>query len=288
MRTGVVEGAVWVVVTGLLVYDSLHNPVPWELAGGLTAVAVAVVAIRRYPVVALAVAVVSGVAMLFDYGGRVPMWPLVLMAAVVYLTRRQHVRRRAEQDAVQARLKERARIAADMHDSLGHELTLIAVRAGVLEVSGGLDDSQRAAVGQVRESVAAATERLREIVEVLREPESVRDLIARSVASGMVVESTVEDVPAGVEPVVYDVVREALTNAAKHAPDAPIVVTVTSNRVSVVNEPSSGQSGLASGGSGLAGLRKRVERAGGAFDAGPRDGGFAVTATFTGTSEGVS
>ncbi|ONI70956.1 hypothetical protein ALI144C_51260 [Actinosynnema sp. ALI-1.44] len=292
MRVGVVEGAVWTCVTGVLVFDSSHNPMPWELLGGLVAVALTAVAIRRYPAAALATAVASGVAVLFDYGGRVPVWPLVLVAATVYLTRRQHVRRRAEQDAVQERLKERARIAADMHDSLGHDLTLIAVRAGVLEVSGGLDDSQRAAVGQLRESVAAATERLREILEVLREPESVRDLIARSVESGMTVTSTVEDVAAGIEPVVYDVVREALTNAAKHAPGAPVVVTVTSNRVSVVNEPSSLQSGLASGGSGLAGLRKRVERAGGTFDAGPRDsadgGGFAVTAKFTGTSEGIA
>nr|WP_157528245.1 histidine kinase [Kibdelosporangium sp. MJ126-NF4]CEL17693.1 two component sensor kinase [Kibdelosporangium sp. MJ126-NF4] len=284
MRMGVAEGAVWVGVTALLVFDSSHNPVAWELVGGLVAVAVAMAATRRFPVVALAVAVASGVAMLFDYGGRVPIWPLVLMAAVVYLTRRQHVRRRAEQDALQARLTERARIAADMHDSLGHELTLIAVRAGVLEVSGSLADDQRKAVGELRESVAAATERLREIVDVLREPGSITELIARSAASGMTVKSTVDAVPAGVEPVVYRVLQEALTNAAKHAPGAAVAVTVTSNRVSVVNALSSVSSGLASGGSGLAGLRTRVERAGGTFDAGPRGEEFAVTATFEGAS----
>ncbi|WP_242894933.1 sensor histidine kinase [Actinomadura litoris] len=67
------------------------------------------------------------------------------------------------------RLRERARIAQDMHDSLGHELALIAVRAGALQVSAGLDERHRVAAAELRAGAAEATEHLREIIGVLRE-----------------------------------------------------------------------------------------------------------------------
>ncbi|GAB3836578.1 hypothetical protein GCM10029963_00580 [Micromonospora andamanensis] len=70
--------------------------------------------------------------------------------------------------AERIRLRERARIAGEMHDSLGHDLSLIAMRAAALEVAADLDDSHRAAAG-LRASVSAATERLHEIIGVLRE-----------------------------------------------------------------------------------------------------------------------
>jgi signal transduction histidine kinase len=283
MRSGVTEWLIWLVVTGMLLIDSWRNPVPWELVGGLVVVTVAVAAIRCFPVFSLAVAMSSCAAMMFDYGGRVPVWPVLLTASVAYCV---YTRRRTRQTETRGRLRERARIAADMHDSLGHELTLIAVRAGVLQVSGGLDEQHRKAVGELRESAAAATERLREIIGVLRgSPETIAGLIARSEASGMIIKATVEDVAPEFEPVAYRVVQEALTNAAKHAPGATVVVEVARTGVSVINEPPAGPSpGLASGGNGLAGLSDRVRQAGGDFQAGPRDGGFAVTATFKGTT----
>ena len=71
--------------------------------------------------------------------------------------------------AERIRLRERARIAGEMHDSLGHDLSLIALRAAALEVAADLDDRHRAAAGELRASVSAATERLHEIIGVLRE-----------------------------------------------------------------------------------------------------------------------
>jgi signal transduction histidine kinase len=283
MRAGVVDGAIWAAVTGMLLIDSRHNSVAWELVGGLVVVTLAVATIRRFPVFSLVVAMSSGAAFLFDYGGRVPVWPLLLIASVAYCV---YIRRRSRQTETRGRLRERARIAADMHDSLGHELTLIAVRAGVLQVSSGLDDQHRKAVGEIRESAAAATERLREIIGVLQgSPETIAGLIARSEASGMVIKATVAGLPPEIEPVAYRIVQEALTNAAKHAPGAAVVIDVTKTGVSVINEPSDEPSqGLASGGYGLSGLRDRVTLAGGEFQAGPCDGGFAVTATFRGTA----
>lgn len=197
--------------------------------------------------------------------------------------------------ADQARLRERARIASDMHDSLGHELSLIAVRAAALEVAGGLDDTQRDAASQLRTSAAAATERLREIIGVLREDAApvepvqgdLGELIGRAHASGLLIESTVdsEQAPPMIARAAYRVVQEGLTNVAKHAPGAAVTVRVTSagsaTEVSVVNAapPAGPLPGAASGRLGLIGLRERVRLAGGTLRAEPRDGGFAVTAT---------
>jgi signal transduction histidine kinase len=197
--------------------------------------------------------------------------------------------------AGQARLRERARIASDMHDSLGHELSLIAVRAAALEVAGGLGDAQRVAAAQLRTSAATATERLREIIGVLREDAApvepvqgdLDELIARARASGLLIESTVDTTraPPMVARAAYRVVQEALTNVAKHAPGAAVTVRVagTGSRtdVSVVNAPppAGPLPGAASGRVGLIGLRERVRLVGGTLRAGPDGGGFAVTAT---------
>ncbi|MDW5325633.1 sensor histidine kinase [Plantactinospora sp. KLBMP9567] len=71
--------------------------------------------------------------------------------------------------AREVRLRERARIAEDMHDSLGHELSLLALRAGALELSADLDERTRAVAGQLRAGAAAATGQLRDIIDVLRD-----------------------------------------------------------------------------------------------------------------------
>lgn len=70
--------------------------------------------------------------------------------------------------AERERLRERSRIAQDMHDSLGHELALIAVRAGALQVAPGLDERHREAAAELRAGAADATDQLRRIIGVLR------------------------------------------------------------------------------------------------------------------------
>ncbi|MEH1016934.1 histidine kinase dimerization/phosphoacceptor domain-containing protein [Micromonospora sp. CPCC 206060] len=71
--------------------------------------------------------------------------------------------------AERVRMRERARIAQDMHDSLGHDLALIALKAGGLEVAADLDERHRRAAGELRASVTAATDQLSQIIGVLRE-----------------------------------------------------------------------------------------------------------------------
>ncbi|MGW7418243.1 sensor histidine kinase [Streptomyces sp. NPDC054863] len=206
-----------------------------------------------------------------------------------------------EQKAVadRTRMRERARMASDMHDSLGHDLTLLAVQAAALQVDRTLDARQQAAVGELREAAAAATGRLREIIGVLRTddegaegatgaaatPEAV---VERARASGIDVVLEQEGEPAGLPPMVghavHRVVQESLTNAAKHAPGARIRVAVVRDGgfldVTVVNGPAAhGVSApeVASGGTGLVGLDERVRLAGGTLRAGHvPDGGFEV------------
>ncbi|NYI06753.1 sensor histidine kinase [Allostreptomyces psammosilenae] len=104
----------------------------------------------------------------------------------------------------QARLRERARIAQDMHDSLGHDLSLVALRAGALEVAPDLDERHRRAAAELRSGVADAAERLRDIIGVLRDDadpspsptgpvgEGIEELVERARRSGVAVRLRVE------------------------------------------------------------------------------------------------
>ncbi|MCX5204098.1 histidine kinase [Streptomyces sp. NBC_00237] len=208
-----------------------------------------------------------------------------------------------EQRAVadRERLRERSRIAGDMHDSLGHDLSLIAVRAAALEVNRNLPPAEQRAAGELRLAAADATARLRDIVGVLRADgeeapttpadESVAELVERATASGITVELATHgpdvELPDMVGRAVHRVAQEALTNATKHAPGAPV-------RMRIVRDPgaraltlsvthpaptAAPPSGPVSGGTGLVGLDERVRLAGGTLVHGPTgDGGFAVTA----------
>ncbi|MER6188230.1 histidine kinase [Streptomyces sp. NPDC001652] len=214
--------------------------------------------------------------------------------------RARQLQREQELVLEQARLRERARIAQDMHDVLGHDLSLIALSAGALKLAPDLAEHHRQAAGDIRARAAAAVERLGEVIGVLREegvgtppaPDgaSLEGLIAHASAAGLAVEFRAEgpadDLPPVVERAVHRVVQEALTNVARHAPGATATVRVThtaaESEVVVENEPPPSavdpHPRPGSGGHGLIGLEERVRLAGGSFDHGPRDGGFAVAA----------
>lgn len=211
---------------------------------------------------------------------------LLLVLAPPWLAGRYR-RRRAEllvAGLERAALLERGRIARDMHDSLGHELGLVALRAAALEVSPHLDERTRAQAGELRAGVTAATERLHEVVGLLGGPEGtdLAALAARATAAGQVVDLVVPvDPPPRIAAAVHRVVREGLTNAARHAPGAPVAVRVETagdrTTVTVGNELSDARAAPGNG-SGIAGLREQVEMLGGAVEAGARDGRFVLEA----------
>ncbi|MQA80313.1 MAG: sensor histidine kinase [Streptosporangiales bacterium] len=199
----------------------------------------------------------------------------------------------------QARLRERARIAQDMHDSLGHELSLLGLRAGALEVDPDLAERHQASARDIRQGAASATERLHEIIGVLRdeaerapiEPahESVEELVDRAAASGLPVtlhrDGDGVEVPVLVDRAAHRVVQEALTNATKHAPgtavDVRLASTATETVVTVVNALAPARDATAAattGQRGLVGLRERVRLLGGTLRAGERDAAFEVEA----------
>jgi signal transduction histidine kinase len=194
----------------------------------------------------------------------------------------------------EARLRERARIAQEMHDSLGHELSLIALGAGALQTTPGLAEPQQATAARIRESAATATDQLREIIGVLRDPddeaplepvgERVEALVGRFRDAGLtILFQRTGDLPAAAERTAGRVVREGLTNASRHAPNATVRVEVADDgqrsSVTVVNDAGDPSTALPTSGVGLVGLRERVRLAGGTLTAEPTpDGGFRLTA----------
>ncbi|MFJ7208449.1 sensor histidine kinase [Streptomyces sp. NPDC098789] len=203
--------------------------------------------------------------------------------------------------AGQARLRERQRIAQDMHDSLGHQLALISVHTGALEVDPALTDRQREAVGVLRHASVAAMHELREVVGILQDgveaPVPVEEsagpaargiagiagIVEAARAAGTDVRLTTTGRPralvAACDHAAYRIAQESLTNAYKHAPGAPITVELRyeddSLVVEIANgpvaEPGAGE--VVSGGQGLTGLRERARLVGGMVHAGAIEGG---------------
>lgn len=198
-----------------------------------------------------------------------------------------------------ARAEERARIGREIHDAVGHHITLIAVGAAALAATTAEDDTRRSArqlgalarrsLGEVRTALGLAGGPYRE-QQAGADVADVGALVAQWRDAGLAVELVDDGGAVGICPVVgraaYRVVQESLTNAARHAPGAVVRVEVErrprSLAVRVSNTAADGAGDvLGRGGAGLAGLAERVGSAGGELTAGPRpEGGFAVSAVF--------
>ena len=210
----------------------------------------------------------------------------------------ERLRRQQALVAEQARLLERARIARDVHDSVGNQLCVISVLASGLEVDTGLSPSQREAVRQLRSTAHGALQDLRAIVGVLdgdsapaQAPslDQIDELVGQSIAAGMVVhvETTGPrtELSAMSAQAVYRIVQEGLTNAHRHAPGAHLAVTLRYEPDAFVVEVANGPSdrdpapALTGSGTGLIGLAERVRLAGGVLHSGATaDHGFRTAA----------
>jgi signal transduction histidine kinase len=207
--------------------------------------------------------------------------------------------------AEQAVHAERRRIAAELHDLVGHSLTVV-----LLSVTGArrlVRDDPDAATAALMEAEAIGRSSLAEIrasARALRDdgstgpgvapmpaardlPELVETMVAAGSPVDLDITGDVDDVGPVTGLVVYRVVQESLNNTAKHARGAPahVAVTVAPDAVDVdvfdAGPGAGGTRGPGPGeppGVGLIGMRERVEAVGGTLEAGPEPGGWRVRA----------
>jgi signal transduction histidine kinase len=201
--------------------------------------------------------------------------------------------------AERAVAEERRRIARELHDVIAHRASVMSLQAGALTVH-ARDETTASTAELIRENSAKALTELRGMLRVLRESPSshdddpaaaptasdIEELVRDAVAAGSTVRLTMPDLlpetSSTIGRAAYRVVQEALTNAARHAPDAAVRVDVEAGYdlvITVANEPGRKVGTTAGSGYGLLGMRERVALAGGSLEAGPSaDGGYRVTA----------
>lgn len=217
----------------------------------------------------------------------------------------------------QARERERTRIARDLHDSLGHQLTLISLYTGILSTShptaepqpgtpptekrgaDPADERQRAeTIRLLRVTSAAAMSELRQILGILHQDDgdepgvaqplsTLDDLLAKARSADAAItlrrDGSSRPLAPMIEHAAYRVIQEGVTNALRHARGGAIQVTLRYEPdaliAEVVNEPGSPFGGRTSG-QGLIGLTERIRLAGGFLYHGRTpDGGFRIAAT---------
>ncbi|ROP39265.1 sensor histidine kinase [Saccharothrix texasensis] len=240
---------------------------------------------KRFPVAVIAVTGVS--TWLYYVTGH---WgPLIVAPAVAVLSLRRT--RVAEQRSRQVE-EERLRIAREVHDVVAHSLAMINVQAGVAaHVADRRPEEAVKALKAIKEASGHALDDLRATLGVLRTGEGTTpapslDRLAELVGPVPVakVVGSPGAVPAPVDAAAYRVVQEALTNALRYAPDASeIVISFERTEealVLTVTDDGTARGGQApqGAGSGIRGMRERVEALGGTLVAGPSAAGFTVEA----------
>ncbi|MDX2681839.1 sensor histidine kinase [Streptomyces soliscabiei] len=191
-------------------------------------------------------------------------------------------------------LLERNRIARELHDSIGHALTVAVVQAGAARAAGDPEFTGRA-LDAIEETGRAALEDLERVLGVLREAErplnsrpTLADadrLLESARVSGATVDAEVtgplEAVPGPVSREGYRILQEALTNVLRHAGAVPVRVRVGVSdgllRLEVRNPLTAGIPGPGRG-SGLRGIRERAALLGGRASTGPDAGDWQVHA----------
>jgi signal transduction histidine kinase len=207
--------------------------------------------------------------------------------------------REREKRARSAVTEERARIARELHDVVGHSVSLMTVQASAVRRLLRPDQQrEREALLVVERTGREALAEMRRMVGVLRRPEEgpalapqpslerVERLVEQARGAGLSVELRVEGhpqpLPAGVDLTAYRLVQEGLTNALKHAraERAQVVVRYGDGHVEVtVSDDGRGAGSGDGGGHGLVGMRERVAVYGGELEAGARaEGGYRLRA----------
>jgi two-component system sensor histidine kinase DesK len=170
-----------------------------------------------------------------------------------------------------ARVAERERIARDLHDLLGHTLSVIALKSELARKLAERDGSAAAThIGEVEQVARDALKQVREAVTGMRSAEIANELVnARlaAVGAGLEFEAHVDPLPP-LEPAQENALamglREALTNVLRHAKARRVQVQIgRQGRAVQLEVQDDGAGSVAAPGNGLSGMRERVEALGG-------------------------
>lgn len=207
--------------------------------------------------------------------------------------------REREERARLAVAEERTRIARELHDIVGHSVSVMTVQASaVRRLLLPEQEKEREALEIVEQTGREALAEMRRLVGVLRRPEEAPALAPQpslehldrlveqvrdtGLAVELHVEGDVTPLSPGVDLTGYRLVQEGLTNAVKHAgaSDARVLVRYSDEEVEIiVSDDGDGTGDGEKGGHGLVGMRERVAVYGGELDAGPRpEGGYELRA----------
>jgi signal transduction histidine kinase len=291
-----VERAPVPVAAGVIGLGAGLLPLVGELGPGLAVAGVFALAVHRPPrisLLGLAGSLVIAPLALLD----APATSAVTAAATAVaawslgeLVRTRRLRRAAAVRAVAE--QERAALAREVHDIVGHALSAIIVQAGAAgDVFDAHPDRARTALDAIDATARAALAEVRGTVAGPADPHDLadlRDLVDRLPVAGPRVRlrlaGAVDDVPAATAGSAYRIVQEALTNVLRHAGASRVDIEVScaAGQLAIaVEDDGAGPVRRGAGsGSGIEGMRARARLHGGTFRAGPRDGGgFGVRAT---------
>ena len=229
----------------------------------------------------------------------------VVIAAEAYRFRAERVAAtRASRQTEQRRRQseERLRVARDLHDVIGHNISLINVQASMgLDLIDSQPEQARAALSAIKSASKEALEELRTMLTTLRQDDDdaprspapgldrLPELIELTRAAGLTVDVAVAGkappLPAAVQLAAYRIIQESLTNVARHAGRARVTVRVTYDDTNMhvqIDDDGTAPPGRAAAigtGSGITGMRERATALGGNLSAGfRRGGGFRVSA----------
>ena len=201
-------------------------------------------------------------------------------------------------EADQVKLRERELLARELHDTVAHHVSAIAIRAQAgRTVAASRPEAAVEALEVIEEAASRTLDELRALVGALRQGEEpdlapqrvVTDIprLAQGAGDGPRVDVELSGDLDGLQPLVgaavYRIAQESITNAIRHARHATrIDVRVQGEddcvRLTVNDDGGAGPSGASSSGYGVVGMTERATLLGGTLEAGPSTGGWTVTA----------
>ncbi|WP_420000248.1 sensor histidine kinase [Streptomyces boninensis] len=200
--------------------------------------------------------------------------------------------RLAELEDRTERLLEHNRLARELHDTIGHALTVAVVQAGAARTAGSPEFTEKA-LAAIEDTGREALNDLDRVLKVLREdatPASARPtltdaerLVASARGAGAEVRTEISGdlavVPGPISREGYRMLQECLTNVLRHAGPVPSSVRISADgrlELEVRNKLPAEAAGSAERGSGLRGIRERAELLGGESESGPYEGEWRV------------